>query len=223
MVRQHALEVDPVVRDRAPILAEALGTVAHLQIRTRGTVGGSLAHADPAAELPAAMLALRAGIVVGRAGATPQTIAAAAFFRGPHTTSLEPGAMVLGVEIPPLPPGTGWSFQEVARTHGAFALVGVAALVHMSDDGVIDLIRLALCGVGGAPYAPEWLDEIAVGEVPDAELLHSIGERVGEQIRSDGHGADGIDYRSTVAPVIVRRALAEAAERAGAPVDGGTR
>jgi CO/xanthine dehydrogenase FAD-binding subunit len=212
MVRQRRLETDPALRDQLPLLTEAARHIAHVPIRMRGTVGGSLAHADPAAELPATVRAFEGRLLVkGPEG--ERTIPAGEFFLGALTSAIGPGELLVAVEIDVPPQGTGWAFHEVARTHGAFALAGAAALMHVAADGAIDLVRLALLGVGSVPYVPEWLDELAVGEAPDESLFRRIGERVTGEIApfDDVHAT--ADYRRRVAGVLTTRALAEAAGR----------
>jgi aerobic carbon-monoxide dehydrogenase medium subunit len=212
MVRQRLLETDPALRATLPLLAEAARHIAHVPIRMRGTVGGSLAHADPAAELPATVCALGGRLLVrGRDG--ERAVPAGDFFLGPLTSAIEPGEVLVAVEIQTSPEGTGWAFREVARTHGAFALAGVAALVHVGGDGSIDLARLALLGVGSVPYVPDWLDEMAVGEAPDQSLFHKIGERVVDAVTPFDDVHASADYRRRVAGVLAARALAEAAGR----------
>ena len=212
MVRQRRLETDRDLRDQLPLLTEAAGHIAHVPIRMRGTVGGSLAHADPAAELPATVCALEGRLLVlGPEG--ERTIPAGEFFLGALTSAIGPGELLVAVEIDTPPIGTGWAFREVARTHGAFALAGAAALLHVGEDGGTDRARLALFGVGSVPYVPEWLDEMAVGEAPDESLFRRIGERVAEEVApfDDVHAT--ADYRRRVAGVLTARALAEAAGR----------
>ncbi len=204
MVRQRVLETDERIRERVPLLTEAVGYVAHLAIRTRGTVGGSLAHADPAAELPAAAAALGARFLV-RGTAGTRTVEAPAFFLGPFTTAIGPGELLEAVEVPVPPPGTGFAFVETARVHGAFALAGVAALLGLGRDGRIAHARVALCGVGGAPYVPP-LD--VAGEAPGEALFRQAARRACEELEEH----DG--YRRQLAEVLTRRALALAAERA---------
>ena len=212
MVRQRRLETDSGLRERLPLLAEAARHIAHVPIRMRGTVGGSLAHADPAAELPATVCALEGRLLV-RGSEGDRAIPAADFFLGALTSAIEPGELLVAVEIDPPPPGTGWAFHEVARTHGAFALAGAAALLHVGDDGSIDLARLALLGVGSVPYVPDWLAETAAGEAPEEPLFRRIGERVGDEVAPFDDVHASADYRRRVAGVLTARALAEAAGR----------
>jgi carbon-monoxide dehydrogenase medium subunit len=214
MVRQRTLETDPRVADRLPLLAEAATHIAHVPIRTRGTLGGSLAHAEPAAELPAAIAALGARMLVRGSGGE-RSLGADEFFLGPFTTAIEPGELLAGVEVEPPPPGTGWAFLEIARTHGAFALVGAAALVRVGPDGRIDHASLALCGVGPAPYLASWIEEMTRAEEPSEVLFEHVARRVQEEIEPHEDGHAGADYRRRVAGVLTVRALSRAAERAG--------
>lgn len=216
MTRQRALERDDGIRRRFPLLTEATELIAHIAIRTRGTVGGSLAHADPAAELPAAAMALDARFVIRTAGGGRRTVPAAEFFIGPYTTAVEPGELLEAVELDTPPAGTGSAFVELTRVHGAFALVGVAALVGLGTDGTVARARLALCAVGGTPYAPDWLDEVVLGELPGDELFEAVGTRVSDSVEPGGDGHAGPEYRRRLAGVLTRRALRLATARAGA-------
>ena len=212
MVRQRTLETDVRIAQRVPLLAEATTHIAHVPIRTRGTVGGSLAHADPSAELPAAISAL-GGRLHLRGPDGDRVVAANEFFLGPLTTAAQPDELLVAIDVEPPPAGNGWAFLEVARTHGAFALAGVAAVVHLDAAGTIDHAALALCGVGGAPYAATWLAEMATGERPDEALFEHVAQRVHEEISpyDDGHAT--ADYRRRVAVVLTQRALLAAAAR----------
>ena len=212
MVRQRRLETDPVVRDELPLITEAVRHIAHVPIRTRGTVGGSLAHADPAAELPATVAAL-SGRLLLRGPNGGRAVPAAEFYVGALTTAIEPGELLEAIEIEPPPAGTGWGFGEVARTHGAFALAGAAAVLHLGAAGEIDFARIALLGVGSVPYVPEWLEEMAAGEAAEEPLFRRIGARVGDEIAplDDIHAS--ADYRRRVAAVLTARVLRDAAAR----------
>jgi aerobic carbon-monoxide dehydrogenase medium subunit len=214
MTRQRRLETEPLVRERLPLLTEAARHIAHVAIRTRGTVGGSLAHADPSAELPATISVLE-GVLVVRGAGGERSIPASEFFVGPLTSAIEPGELLVGVELEPPPDGAGWAFLEVARTHGAFALAAVAAVMHLDADGRIALARIALNGVGRAPYVPAWLEEIAVGEAPDEALFGRIGERVRDEVEPFDDVHAPADYRKRVAGALSTRALHAAVARAG--------
>ncbi|MDR7482984.1 MAG: xanthine dehydrogenase family protein subunit M [Armatimonadota bacterium] len=213
MVRHRTLERHPAIRARAPLLADAAAQVGHVQIRTRGTLGGSLAHADPAAELPAAAVALDARCVL-RGPHGERTVPAAEFVVGPLATILEPGELLVEVRVPPLPSGTGWAFVELARRHGDFAIVGAAALIHLDADGRIDLARLALCGVGGVPHAASWVGDVLRGARPDPQTFRHVAARVRDEVEPDDDIHAGAAYRKAIAGVLSARALQDAAERA---------
>lgn len=214
MVRQRRLESERVVRDTVALLTEAAHHIAHLAIRTRGTVGGSLAHADPAAELPAAVSALGGRLLVHGPGGD-RAIPAGDFFLGPLTTAIEPGELLVAVEVEPPPEDSGCAFVEVARTHGAFALAAAAAVLRVDAGGNIDHAALALAGVGRVPYVPGWLAETALGEQPGDALFRRVGERVRDEVEpfEDIHAT--VSYRKRVAGVLTARAMATAAARAG--------
>jgi carbon-monoxide dehydrogenase medium subunit len=214
MVRQRRLESEPLVHDRLQLLTQAADHIAHLAIRTRGTVGGSLAHADPAAELPAAVSALGGRMLV-QGGDGERAVPAADFFLGPLTTAIGPGELLVAVEVEPPPPGSGSAFLEVARTHGAFALAAVAAVLHLDGGGRIDHARVALAGMGGVPHVPAWLDEVTGGEAPGEALFSRVGERVCDEVEPFDDVHASAQYRKHVAGVLTARALASAAARAG--------
>ena len=147
MTRHREVELSPIIRDGWPLISECMPFVAHVQIRNRGTLGGSLSHADPAAELPAVMTALEAKFVL-RSNRGTRTVPVKDFFVGTLTTATEPGELLTEVRVPPLPRATGWAFDELSRRRGDFALVGAAALACLAPDGRIEWVRLAFTGVG---------------------------------------------------------------------------
>lgn len=213
MVRERMVERSELARSRAPLLSEALPLIGHPAIRSRGTVGGSLAHADPAAELPSVALALDATMVVVSAQRARREIPAAEFFRGYFSTAVEPDELLMEVRFPELPAGSGTSFQEVSRRHGDFAMVGVAAAVTLRG-GLVTEARLALTGVADTPVRPAAEREL-VGSAPTPELLTAVAAAVQAELRpgSDLHGSS--QYRRQVAGVLVRRVLGQAVLRAG--------
>src|SRR2546430_134240 len=150
MTRQRTVERSDVVARAAPLLAEAMPSIAHPQIRNRGTVGGSIAHADPSAELPAVMLALEARFQA-RSATGERSIPAGEFFKGMLETALEPGELLVEIAVPPLPGRSGTAFVEMARRHGDYALVGVAAVVTLDSRGRCKAARLTLLSVGDGP------------------------------------------------------------------------
>lgn len=216
LVRQQDLLGDARLAERQPLLVEATRYIGHRTIRNRGTVGGSLAHADPAAELPAVMVALNAEMVASSTQGK-RTIPAHDFFLDYLTTALEPTEVLTQVRIPPLPPRTGWSFQEVSRRHGDFAIVAVAALLTLDESGVCRDARLVLTGVEPTPHAAD-LSGTLIGQQLGAEAIAAAAESAAAKIdpMSDVH-ADA-DYRRHLARVLSQRALTTAAERAGGRV-----
>jgi len=160
------------------------------------------------------MSVLDARFLIRSLGGRTRTVAASQFFLGPFTTAVGHGELLEGVELDTPAPGTGSAFVEIARVHGAFALVGVAVLLATDRHGGIERARLALCGVGGAPYVPDWLDEALLGESAHERLFARLAARLTEEIDPPGDGQAGSDYRRRVAGVLARRALTLAAARA---------
>jgi CO/xanthine dehydrogenase FAD-binding subunit len=189
-----------------------MGHVAHPQIRSRGTIGGSLAHADPSAELPAVMVALDATITL-RSAAAQRRMKAAEFFTGLFATALTPGELLVGVEIPPRAPRGGSAFLEVARRHGDYALCGVAAAVALDSSGNVESARVALLSVGDGPVLARGTDAL-MGQPPTEKAIVDAAEAVREEVDppSDIH-ADA-KYRRQLAGVLTRRALTLAFQRA---------
>lgn len=211
MVRQSHAEHAPEVALGAPLLAEALGYVAHPPIRNSGTVGGSIAHADPAAELPAVVLALDAELVVAGPGGT-RTVAAADFFTGPFSTAIGSGEILTEVRIPRR--AGGHAFVEFARTHGNFALVGVATVVEL-DGGTVARASIALSGVAPVPVRATAAEEALTGTVPDdASIRVAVDAAVaGLSPAGDVHG--GTETRTDIARSYLRRGIELALSRAG--------
>ena len=213
-VRQRGCELARLVRDHLPLLAEAGAQVAHTAIRQRGTVVGSIAFADPSAELPAALLALDGQVVVrGQRG--ERLIDAEDFFVGPFANSLEPDELAIALRIPRTPAGrTGSAFLEVSRRQGDLPVCGVGAIVQLDGNDAVALARIALCGVHQRPI-----------RVHDAEAALLGGEPTDEQLEQAAHlaatAADPIDdchgsanFRRHLARVLTRRALLTALDRA---------
>jgi carbon-monoxide dehydrogenase medium subunit len=212
MTREYMAEESEVVADAVPLLAAALPLIGHEAIRSRGTIGGSLAHADPAAELPAVARALDAEFVV-RGPSGTRVVPAAQWFEGYLTTARRSDELLTEVRFPAAGPGTGVSFTEVARRHGDFAIVGLAVSLVLSG-GVISDARLAFAGVSDVPLRAAGAEDLLAGERPSAELFDEAARRATEDIDppADLHGSS--DYRKTVAAAIVRRGLRAAAASA---------
>ena len=219
LARQRAAELSDVVRAEAPLFAEAGGHVAHPSVRRRGTVVGSIAFADPSAELPAALLALDGeAIVSGPDG--ERTVAAADLFTGAFATSLAPGELITAVRIPrQTAPRSGSAWVEVSRRHGDLPVCGAGAVVTLDDGGAIASARVALCGVGATPVRATAVEEALAGAEPTDEAIARAADRAARDLDppSDPHGS--ADFRRHLAVVMTRRSVQRAAERAreGAP------
>jgi carbon-monoxide dehydrogenase medium subunit len=213
MTRQADAERDPLVRERSPLLAEALPLVGHAAIRNRGTIGGSLAHADPAAELPVVAVALDARLKV-RGPAGVRDLAADEFFVSLLTTALAPEEILAEVVLGPWRPGWGWAFQEFARRHGDFAIVSVAVVVALESGRLAQPLRIVLGGVGDRPVRAREAERLLSGEPPTAELFEAAARAavVALDPPADVHGSS--EYRRDVARVYTRRALDAATARA---------
>ncbi|HSD41505.1 MAG TPA: xanthine dehydrogenase family protein subunit M [Burkholderiales bacterium] len=202
LTRHRTIERDALVATHAPLLHEAAPHVAHPQIRNRGTLCGNLAHADPASEFPAAVLAL-GGRLRARSRRGERWIDARDFFRGVFTTALAPDELLAEVELPALAARTGTCFLEVARRRGDYALVGVAATVTLGADGKVATARVALCNAGAMPV------------VVAASDLDAAAEEVRRTIDPPENVHATAAFRRHLAGVLTRRALQTAAERAG--------
>ena len=212
LTRHYQLETSPLITRHLPVLSCAMTHVAHLAIRNRGTVGGSLAHADPAAELPMMALLLDAELRIASA-AGERTIAARDFFLGALTIDLAASEIVTEVVLPKLPPRTGWGFEEVARRHGDFALAAVAATLTVSD-GAIKQARIALTGVGSTALSAHEAEGLLTGHALDPELTHRVIDAVRAAIEPETDLHASSDYRRHLAGVLTGRALAAAWRRA---------
>ena len=212
MTRHREVELSPIIRDGWPLISECMPFVAHVQIRNRGTLGGSLSHADPAAELPAVMTVLEAKFVL-RSNRGTRTVPVKDFFVGTLTTATEPGELLAEVRVPPLPLATGWAFDELSRRRGDFALVGAAALVHLAPDGRIEWARLAFTGVGDKPTRAHQAEQALRGQSPTEDVVRAVGELSIADLTPESDLHASAEYRRDVAKVIARRTLMKAIER----------
>ena len=214
LTRQHTLERSSAIKGQLPIVAEACHLIGHLPIRHRGTVGGSLAHADPASELPAVMVALEAELTLSRKGSR-RAVTAEQFFTGIFSTALEPEELLTDIRVPGLPPGTGSAFLEIARRAGDFALVGVAALVTLNSHGRVSRARLALCGAGPTPIRAREAERVMNGEWPEGRVLDDAVEKLAAETDppSDIHASSA--FRKKLARHVGRQAIELAVQRAG--------
>jgi carbon-monoxide dehydrogenase medium subunit len=212
MARQRDLELSPLVRQRCPLLHEALLNVGHVQTRNRGTIGGSLSHLDPAAELPAALSALDATLTV-RSNRNERVVAMADWSMGFMTPNLAPDELLTAITIPLWPAGHGYAFAEFARRHGDFAMAGAAAMLSLDPAGKVDRVALAANGVDTGPVRLGDAEDILRGQTPDDAIIAAAAETA-----SSVPGLDDIhaskEYRRKLAVVMTRRALLQARERA---------
>jgi len=216
MTRQRAVERDPTVAAAVPLLAAAIPFIGHNQIRNRGTIGGSIAHADPASELPAVALALGAELEIASASATSR-VPASEFFEGTWTTCLADDELLIAVHFPVWEGHCGFAFDEVARRSGDFALAGVAAAVEVGDNGTVRRAALGLLGMGGTPLRALAAETAIVGRAPNASDLDEIAALAVADLAppDDVHGSSA--YRKRIGAHLVRRTLARALEEAGRP------
>ncbi len=215
MTRHAQVERSSLIAERAPLLHETMPHIAHPQIRNRGTIGGSLAHADPAAELPAVSLVLNGRFTL-RSAKGQRQLAAKDFFLGLFTTALEPDELLIEIALPPMSPRSGWAFAETARRHGDFALAGVAALVTLDAAGNCADARLAFLSVGDGAVLAQNAANALRGQKPTAETIAAAAEIAAAQdIDPTGDIHASADFRRHLTKVLTRRALEQAFERAG--------
>jgi len=212
LTRHHQLETSPVIAAHFPVLREAMAHVAHLAIRNRGTIGGSLSHADPAAELPMMAMLLDAELRIVSSAAT-RTVAARDFFRDALSVDLAEDEIVTEIVLPKLPPNTGWGFEEVARRSGDFALAAVAMTLALSD-GRIAQARIAMTGVAPTARRVAEAERLLIGQRLDDGVGSDVIEagRAAAEPPTDLHASS--DYRRHLVGVLAARALAAAWSRA---------
>jgi carbon-monoxide dehydrogenase medium subunit len=209
LTRQRAIERSDLARSRAPLMVAATGYIGHPAIRNRGTVGGSLAHGDPVSELPCVAAALDA-TMIATSKAGDRAISAADFFQSVFTTALQPNEILTSIRIPGAPERTGGGFEELARRHGDFAIIGVAAVLSLETNGAIASARLAYAGGGDRPTRAPRAEAALVGQQPTADTFAAAAQLASEEIDppSDMHGT--AKYRRTIAVTLTKRALATA-------------
>lgn len=211
LTRQRAIERSDVVRSRLPLLTEATALVGHLPIRTRGTIGGSLAHADPSAEYPAVLTALE-GQVVARGAGGERILRPEEFFRTYLTTSLGPDEILTEVRLPIPPPGSGWAFEEFSRRHGDFALVGIAALLLVEGKRCAKA-RLVAAGAGPVPARLRGAEEILERDGLTEQSFEAAAARAAELVEPDSDIHASAAFRRHLTRVFTLRALRKAARR----------
>ena len=218
--RQRALERSAEVVQHWPLLRDAAAFIGHIQIRNRGTVGGSLAHAFPSAELPVAMVTLDASMLI-RAKTGQRSVRAEGFFLSYMTTALEAKELLTEIQVPALPANSGWSYQEVSRRHGDFALAGAASVVALDADGKIKHARLTLTGT--TPNRSREAEQMLLGEKPSESVFKSAAARATANLDQDSDIHASAEYRRSACQALARRALAQAAERAAELPEGSSR
>jgi CO/xanthine dehydrogenase FAD-binding subunit/aerobic-type carbon monoxide dehydrogenase small subunit (CoxS/CutS family) len=224
LTRHGGLLASAAAADAQPLLAQALRWVAHPAIRNRGTVVGSIVHADPASELPA-VLALLGGTVQVLSASGERLVPAGEFFLGPLESDVQPGELAVAASFPVLPPASGTGFAEVSRRRGDYALCGVATLVSLAGDGTIASARAAYFSVGPTPLVLDLTDAIA-GEPADATAVAAYaaaGRRAADRVDPDDDIHATGDYRRHLAAVLTERALREAVANARARTPDGAR
>ncbi len=211
--RERAAERSQIVAERLPVLAEALPLIGHVSIRNRGTIGGSISHADASAELPAVASVTDADMVI-RSRAAERVVPADEFFVSHFMTALADDECLTEVRVPISPATTGWSFQEVARRYGDFALVAAAAMVRLDANRLIEEARICMIGVADRPLRARQVEASLAGTAASANTFAAAAADAARELEpaSDMHGSAA--YRRHLAGVTVRRALTAAAGRA---------
>jgi carbon-monoxide dehydrogenase medium subunit len=212
-VRQRQVERSSLVQAQHPILIEVVQHIGHMQIRNRGTIAGSIAHADPAAELPALLTCLN-GEVVAQSISAERVIKAGEFFTGYLSTCLEAGEMLTEVRFPWIAPQSGWAFMEFARRAGDYALVGAAAVVTPALDGKCMSAQIAYLGIAGSPLRAREVENILIGTTMGDQTLNEAAELARSLVSEDMDDVHAtVDYRRALTAELTRRVLKVAWER----------
>jgi carbon-monoxide dehydrogenase medium subunit len=212
LTRHHRLVTDPQVRGALPLLAAAADSIGHYAIRQRGTLGGSLAHADPAAQLPLLAVLLDAEIVCA-SGTGNRRVAAVDFFQSIMTTALTSGEIVVGVHFPQLRSHAGWGFEIFRQRQGDFAIVATAVLLALDNQGRVDELRLAIAGVAATPIRFDAVVAPFLGQIPDPAWVKALGEAVEQTCEVEDDLRIPAAFRRELARVLTGRAVAAAIER----------
>jgi carbon-monoxide dehydrogenase medium subunit len=213
LTTHQAIARDPLIRSAVPVLAEVANVVGDQQVRNRGTIGGALAHADAAADYPAAILALDA-VLVARGPDGERTIAAGDFFLDFLTTALAPEELLTEIRLPKLPPRSGSSYQKLANQASGYAVVGVAAIVSLDGDGVVRDLRIGVTGTAPAAFRAAAAEAALLGKRADEATIRAAADLAGEGVDplADLHAS--AEYRLNVTKGLTRRALHTAVQRA---------
>ena len=210
-----AVATSSLVRDKLGLLAEAAAAIGDVQVRNRGTIGGSLTHADPAADYPAAVLALEGEIKLERDGGS-RTVKAADFFLDLMTTAVQPGELLSQIAFAPIPAGAGYSYQKYPHPASGFAMVGVAALVSLDRSGKIASARVGVTGLGAKAFRADAVEAALAGKAADAATIAAAAAKTADGIDALGDIHASSEYRAELARVYARRAIQAAVARAKA-------
>jgi aerobic carbon-monoxide dehydrogenase medium subunit len=212
LARHRAVEKSGLVRERNPLLAAAMPLIGHFQIRNRGTIGGSIVHADPAAELPALSLLLDCEFFLARKGGV-RIIPAADFFLGYLATAIEPGELLTEIHFPKWRDGAAWSIDEITRRKGDFALVGVALSAELDRQANLQNAAIVMFGVGGRPQRIASAEAVLKGRRIDRNVLNELSQAIAGELDPDADVHASAAYRKEVGGVLARRALQSALAR----------
>ncbi len=213
LTRHYQIEKSALVKTKYPFLSEAASQIGDPQTRNLGTIGGSLAHSDPSADLPPTILALNADLTtVGPKG--QRTIKAEGFFIDFFTTALQRDEVLTEISLPPLPSRTGTAYQKFSRRHGDFAIVNVATIITVDGKNMCEAASVGLGGVGSTPMRAKSVEKELIGRKLDAERIAEASEKASEALKppSDVHAS--ADYRREICKVMTKRAMLVAFERA---------
>jgi carbon-monoxide dehydrogenase medium subunit len=214
MTRHHQVEVDSLVETRAPLLHETMPKIAYAQIRSRGTFGGSVSHADPSAELASVSVALNGRFRL-RSQNGERWIAANEFFTGLFSTVLEPDELLVEISLPAMPPHSGWSLMEVARRPHDFALVGVAAIVTLNENNLCQQAQMVFLSAGECPMVAHQAAEVLKGQALTQDTILAAADVAASQDIDPGSDIHATaEFRRHLANVLARRALEQACQRA---------
>src|SRR5262245_5370699 len=208
MTRQRTIEFSPVVREKVPLLTEATALVGHLPIRTRGTIGGSIAHADPSAEYPAVLVALD-GVVVARGPRGERVLRPAELFRGYLTTSLGPDEILVEIRLPAMPLGAGFAFEEFSRRHGDFAIVGIACML-VGEGHRCTTARIAAAGAAPVATRLRAAEEILERDGLSDAAIDIASRRAAELVTPEDDLHASAAYRRNLTRVLTGRAVRRA-------------
>jgi CO/xanthine dehydrogenase FAD-binding subunit len=211
--RQRDLERSALVRERCPLMHKAMPYIAHFQIRNRGTIGGSLSHADPAAELPAVVTALK-GTMVLRSRRGERVVPAGEFFLGYLTTAIRPDELLVEIRLPRHPAHVGAAFHEFSRRQGDFALAAAASCVALDRSGRCRSARVVVAGVAGIPYQNPAIEKQLIGSMLGSAECDEAARAFAADLQPQEDLHASSEYRKELAAVLVAQALQEAADQA---------